>query len=67
MRDKRQISLGDESGLSLMATLWGDLAHSEKVQVGTVIACKGASVSEYGGKSLNISENRCHIEFNPGK
>lgn len=65
MRDRRQIALGDESGLSMMATLWGDLAKNEKVQIGTVMAIKGAKVSDYGGKSLNISDSQCHIEFNP--
>lgn len=56
-RAKRQIQIGDESGLSLMATLWGDLANNENIQIGTVMACKGAKVSEYGGKSLNMSES----------
>lgn len=67
MRDKRSITIGDESGISIGATLWGTLASNENVQVGTVMAVKGASVSDYGGRSLNISEDRCHIEYNPSK
>lgn len=67
MRDRRQVAIGDESGLSMMATLWGPLASSEKIEIGTVLAVKGAKVSDYGGKSLNISESQCHIEFNPKK
>lgn len=57
MRDRRQVAIGDESGFSMMATLWGPLASSEKVEVGRVMAVKGAKVSDYGGKSLNISES----------
>lgn len=57
MRDRRQVSIGDESGLSMMATLWGPLASSENVEIGKVMAIKGAKVSDYGGKSLNISES----------
>lgn len=41
----------------MMATLWGPLASSDKIQIGTVLAVKGAKVSDYGGKSLNISES----------
>lgn len=57
MRDRRQIAIGDESGFSMMATLWGPLASSEEIEIGKVIAIKGAKVSDYGGKSLNISES----------
>lgn len=64
-RDKRTISLGDESGLSLQATVWGPLAASAEIEVGKVLAVKGARVSEWGGKSLNISDSQCCTEFNP--
>lgn len=48
-----------------MATFWGPLAQNPNVIVGSVVAIKGAKVSDYGGKSLNVSESQCHVEFNP--
>lgn len=65
MRDRRQVTLCDDNGISLMATLWGSLAHARQVIEGTVMAIKGAKVSDYGGKSLNISEQACVIQFDP--
>jgi replication factor A1 len=53
-RDKRSITLTDDTGVNIMATLWGDISNNEKLQEGAIIAVKGAKVSEYGGKSLNI-------------
>ena len=35
-----------------------------QLEVGNILAVKGAKVSDYGGKSLNIS-NDCLIEINP--
>lgn len=64
MRDKRTITLTDDSGLSLQATLWGEVAQMNGLEVGTILAIKGAKVSDYGGKSLNIS-NDCTIEMDP--
>lgn len=51
--------------MSLMATLWGELAKDSDIQPGTVIAVKGAKVSDFGGKSLNISKDTCTMEFDP--
>lgn len=56
MRDRRSLTLGDESGNSVMATLWGEAATDRTFAPGLVIACKGAKVSDYGGKSLNVSK-----------
>jgi len=35
------------------------------MDVGTVLACRGAKVSDYGGKSLNIDGASSSIELNP--
>ena len=53
-RDKRSVTLTDDTGVNIMATLWGDICNNDKLQEGAIIAVKGAKVSEYGGKSLNI-------------
>ena len=65
MRDKRTIVLGDDTGCSVQATCWGGLACSDDLREGVVMAVKGAKVSDYGGKSLNISEDGCGIEYDP--
>lgn len=49
----------DDSGVSLMATLWGDCASWTEVREGVIMAVKGARTSDYGGMSLNISETSC--------
>ena len=64
MRDRRTITLTDDSGLSLMATFWGDVAQMDGLEIGNILAIKGAKVSEYGGKSLNVSSDST-LELNP--
>jgi len=60
-RDKRTITLCDDTGVSINATLWG-AAAAQEFRVGDVLACKAARVSDYGGKSLNLGD--CN-EVNP--
>jgi hypothetical protein len=55
-KDKRTITLCDDTGVSINATLWGGAA-SQELQVGDILACKAARVSDYGGKSLNLGED----------
>lgn len=57
MRDKRTITLSDDSGISIKGTIWGEEAARADISVGTILACKNAKVSDYGGKSLNFSGN----------
>lgn len=66
-RDKRSITLADESGISVGATLWGECSGAHDIQIGHVMAVKGAKLSDYGGVSLNIDDNSSHIEINPMK
>ena len=55
-KDKRTIMLCDDTGVSINATLWGGAA-SQELQVGDILACKAARVSDYGGKSLNLGDD----------
>jgi|TARA_B110000285_G_C15099052_1_gene603863 hypothetical protein len=55
-KDKRTITLCDDTGVSINATLWGETASVE-LQVGDILACKAARVSDYGGKSLNLGDD----------
>ena len=61
-RDKRTITLIDDSGIDIQATIWGEQASRSDIEVGSIIAIRGAKVSDYGGKSLNISDQ---IVVNP--
>ena len=63
-KDKRRITLADDTGFNLEATLWGESA-SQEFQVGQILAVKGARHSDYGGKSLNIDMDHCVIQINP--
>jgi replication factor A1 len=55
-KDKRSLTLVDESGLQIQLTLWGKNATRLEFSEGRVLAIKGAKVSEYGGKSLNAGD-----------
>lgn len=52
--DKRDLLLVDESGYSVKMTIWGKLATAFNEMLGTVIAFKGAKVSDFGGRSLSL-------------
>lgn len=65
MRDKQSITLADDSGLSISATLWGEEAGRGDIAEGAIVAFKGAKVSDYGGKSLNLPNGSNAIVVNP--
>lgn len=44
--------------------MWGDIANMN-IDEGQILAIRNAGVSEYGGKSLNISNEKSVIEVNP--
>lgn len=52
--DKRDISLVDDTGYSIRATLWGETATKFEVKPDTVIALKGAKVNDFNGRSLSL-------------
>ena len=54
-RDKRTITIAEDSGLSVQVTLWGEAAHKDDIKTGTVLAMKSVRVSAFGGLSLNVS------------
>lgn len=49
-----------DGGTEVEATFWGDMSELPLVE-GRVIGIKGAKVSEYGGKSLNLSSDHADI------
>ena len=63
-RDKRTVNLADETGFGCMATFWGEVASHQGIKEGEIVAIKGAKLSDYGGKSLNVSSENT-IELSP--
>ena len=54
---RRNIQIGDESGLKIQIALWGNLANQFDLQPGQIIAVKNAKVSDFSGKSLNCGDD----------
>jgi replication factor A1 len=56
VKDRRNVVLADESGLSITVSLWGQNARMDKYFEGQTMAIRGARVSDYNGKSLNSGD-----------
>ncbi|KAL1860486.1 hypothetical protein VTK73DRAFT_7299 [Phialemonium thermophilum] len=52
--DKRDITLVDDTGYSVRATLWGKTATNFDVKPESIVAFKGMRVSDFGGRSLSL-------------
>ncbi|CAI2384252.1 unnamed protein product [Moneuplotes crassus] len=55
-KEKRTISMADDSGMSINLSIWGDQTTMIDFEQNPhpVIAIKGVKISLYGGKSLNL-------------
>lgn len=56
-KDKRSLTIGDESNICIGVTLWGAVAEAHRYSSGQVIALKSCRVSDFNGKSLNASSH----------
>ena len=54
-KDRRTVTVGDESNIMIGVTLWGEACHKADFEVGQIIAFRQCRISEYRGKSLNAS------------
>jgi len=52
--DKRELTLVDSTGYSVRLTVWGKIANNFDVKPESVVAFKGAKVSDFGGRSLSL-------------
>lgn len=52
--DKRELTMVDDSGYSVRLTIWGKTALAFDAQPESVVAFKGAKVSDFGGRSLSL-------------
>lgn len=59
MKDRLNITIGDDSKCSVPITVWGNLANklTSMMRLGDVVAFKQCRVSDYQGKSLNSSSD----------
>ena len=64
-KDRRNLTIADESNYTVQVSLWSGLARKEDLKVGQVLALKGTRVSDFGGKSLNSGEEHSQIFLNP--
>ena len=51
---KRDLTLVDDTGYSVKMTIWGKTATSFDANPESVVAFKGAKVSDFGGRSLSL-------------
>ncbi|KAI1272443.1 replication factor-A protein [Xylaria sp. FL0933] len=52
--EKRELTLVDDSQFSVRLTIWGKTATTFNAQPESVVAFKGAKVSDFGGRSLSL-------------
>ncbi|PQE19476.1 replication factor-a 1 protein [Rutstroemia sp. NJR-2017a WRK4] len=52
--DKRELTLVDDTGYSVKLTIWGKTATTFDANPESVVAFKGAKVSDFGGRSLSL-------------
>lgn len=57
VREKRTLTIGDESNVCINVTLWGSCVEAHTYGTGQVIAFKNCRVSDFNGKSLNASSH----------
>ena len=62
-KEKRALTLVDDSNFSIQVTLWGFHAHNEQLETGKVIAIKNAKVSNYNSKSISAGDDNSLIYF----
>ena len=59
---RRQIQLVDDSQVSVSLTFWGEeLCSRDDLTLGDVLAVKAGRVSEFGGRSLNCSNDHASL------
>jgi len=64
-KQKLTLTIADESLLKISLTLWGNNASKLCYELGSVLAIKGAKISDYGGKSLNAGDEHSQLSINP--
>jgi replication factor A1 len=64
-RDRRTITIADESDLKVQITMWGSIANNIAYEKGQVLAVKNAKVSDFGGKSLNCGDESSYVTICP--
>lgn len=62
--EKRELTLVDNTNMSVRLTIWGSSASSFEAPVESIVAFKGVKVSDFGGRSLSLLSSGT-ISVNP--
>ena len=61
-KKQRNVVLIDDSGCGINLGLWGEICDKvTEANIHSVLAVKGVSVSDFGGKSINVSDEKSQI------
>ena len=61
-KKQRNVVLIDDSGCGINLGLWGEICDKvTETHIHSVLAVKGVSVSDFGGKSINVSDEKSQI------
>jgi replication factor A1 len=63
IKDKRIITIADETNHSIGVILYDELAYSDKFEVGKIVAFKFARVGDFNSCSINSSVSPFDIIF----
>ncbi|ODQ79152.1 hypothetical protein BABINDRAFT_37888 [Babjeviella inositovora NRRL Y-12698] len=55
--DRRDVVIVDDSNFAITVGLWNKTALDFNLPVGSVVAFKGAKISDFGGKSLSLTQS----------
>lgn len=61
---KRELTIADDSGMSIKMTLWDSLAEEFDSSGNPIVACKGVRVGDFNGRNLSLSSNSS-MKINP--
>lgn len=64
MKGRLLFTISDKANDMINVYMWGELSKS-KVSEGDLIVINGARVSNFGGKSLNCSQEHSKVLINP--
>ena len=65
-KSRKHITIVDDSMCSICLTVWGDTMCDKlfNLKLGDLFACKSVTISDFNGKSLNVSDDRSKLYTN---
>lgn len=60
------MTIVDDSKCSIVASLWGEMCGKTlNLHPKDIITIKGAKISDFGGKSINVASDHSELIINP--